>query len=573
MAAGFLKLIFIFLHLKLIPESQMKIIFIFLSIILINSIRLFAQFGSQDTGGPLNPEWADYDIKFYNINLNINPEKQTINGWVGVTAQAVNDMKEFVLDLDDRYRITRIIWDSPEAYKELSFKHENGKIKIEIPVEILSGNSFTVKIYYGGKPRIAEKPPWNDGFIWSKTKSGEHWIGVTCQGGGADTWLPCKDHPSDEPDSVLLNWTVPQKLICASNGKLRYILDNKEGTKTFCWFVSTPINNYGISINIAPYVTIQYTYISVTGEEIPVTIWVLPESMEKARKHCPEFLDHLKFYEELLGPNPFRADKYGVAETPYLGMEHQTIIANGYGYRDDQFGFDWLHHHELGHEWWGNMVTAKDWSDFWIHEAVDGYMQTLYIEDKLPDRSPSAFMMNWNPLANGWKNEQPIAPRKEMTSNEAYTNDMYSKGSYVLHTLRYYLGDEVFRKVLRRWAYPNPKMEEAKDGSQCRFATTDEFLEIAEDVSGKKLDWFWEVYFRQAKLPGLRVVTINGVLYLKWEIENNINFPLPVEIKVGDEIIKVEMIDGKGSANIPDVGETVVDPNKWITMEVIVAIK
>jgi len=540
----------------------MKRIIVSLFIILICSIQLHSQFGSQDSGGPLTPEWAAYDIKFYNINLNINPDKQTIIGWVGVTVEAVTNMKEFVLDLDDRYRITKIVWDSPTEYKELSFKHENGKIKIQLPEEVTKGNSFTVKVYYNGKPRVAENPPWDDGFIWSKTKSSEHWIGVTCQGGGADTWWPCKDHPSDEPDSVLLNWTVPRNLTCASNGRLRYILDNKEGTKTFSWFVSTPINNYGISIHIAPYDTIQYKYTSVTEEEIPVTIWVLPENMEKAREHCPEFLVHLRWYEELLGPYPFRADKYGVAETPYLGMEHQTIIANGYGYRDDQFGFDWLHHHELGHEWWGNMVTANDWSDFWIHEAVCGYMQTLYIEDKLPDRSPSAFMMNWKL----WKNEQPIALRKEMTSDEAYTNDMYSKGSYVLHTLRYYLGDEVFRMVLRRWAYPSPKMEEIKDGRQCRFATTDEFLEIAEKVSGRELEWFWEVYFRQASLPVLKAKIENGFLYLEWKIENDLPFSVPVEVKLADEIIKVELREGAGSIKIPDGVEPVIDPDKWITM-------
>lgn len=531
-------------------------------ITLICATSLFPQFGSQDSGGPLTPEWAAYDVKFYNINLNINPDKQTINGWVGVTVEAVSNMKEFVLDLDDRYRITKIIWDSPTESKEISFKHENGTIKIQLPEEVAIGQSFTVKIYYNGKPGIAKNPPWDDGFTWGKTKNGDHWVGVTCQGGGADTWWPCKDHPSDEPDSVLLNWSVPLNLICVSNGKLRYVLDNKEGTKTFCWFVSTPINNYGVSINIAPYDTLQYKYTSITGEEIPVTIWVLPENIEKAREHCSEFLDHLKWYEELLGPYPFRADKYGVAESPYLGMEHQTIIANGYGYRDDQFGFDWLHHHELGHEWWGNMVTAKDWSDFWIHEAICGYMQTLYIEEKLPDRSPFAFMMNWKL----WKNEQPVAPRKEMTSSDAYTNDMYSKGSYVLHTLRYYVGDDTFKMILRRWAYPDSEIEKITDGSQCRFATTDEFLEIAEKVSGRELDWFWEVYFRQAKLPVLQAKIENGFLYLEWKIENNLPFSVPVEVKLEGEITKVEMREGAGSIKIPEGVEPVIDPDKWITM-------
>ena len=109
-------------------------------------------------------------------------------------------------------------------------------------------------------------------------------------------------------------------------------------------------------------------------------------------------------------------------------------------------------------------------------------------------------------------------------------------------------------------------MEEVTDGSQCRFATTDEFLQIAEQVSGKKLDWFWEVYFRQASLPVLKAEIKNSTLFLEWQIENDIDFPMPVEVQIGDQIIKVEMLDGKGSTIIPEGVEPVIDPDKWITM-------
>jgi aminopeptidase N len=109
-------------------------------------------------------------------------------------------------------------------------------------------------------------------------------------------------------------------------------------------------------------------------------------------------------------------------------------------------------------------------------------------------------------------------------------------------------------------------MEKLTDGSQCRFSTTDEFLEIAEKVSGRELDWFWEVYFRQAKLPVLKTKVENGFLYLEWEIENDLPFSVPVEVKLGDEIFKVEMREGAGSIKIPDGVEPIIDPGKWITM-------
>jgi aminopeptidase N len=360
-----------------------------------------------------------------------------------------------------------------------------------------------------------------------------------------------------------LSFTVPEDLVCVSNGVLRKTIKNDDGTVTYEWFSSNPINNYGISFNLAPYKTIEYNYKSVTGQKIPVTIWVLEESIEKAKAHCPQYLDHLRFFEELCGPYPFRNEKYGVVETSYLGMEHQTIIANGLGYKNNEEGFDWLHHHELAHEWWGNMVTAKDWSDFWIHEAIGGYMQALYTEKLNGKKSYIQYISAWK----NFENKKPIAKRAQLSTDEAYFPDMYKKGAWALHTLRYYLGDEIFFKLLRRWAYPNPQMENVTDGSQCRFATTDEFIKIAEDISGKKLDWFFEVYFRQASLPKLIVNRSEDKLSLKWQTENDILFPLPVEVMIDEIIFTVEMKDGTGSLPASTDNQIEIDPDKWLTID------
>lgn len=543
----------------------MKIIIFYLIFIPIFSLKSFAQFGSEDTGGHLSKEQADYDVKFYSINLNIDPNEKSINGWVDVVVVTINPLKSLLLDLNSNYRVNSVRWNSEEGVSEkLSFNHNDGKLKISFPDEIQSDENIKVTIHYRGMPPVAKRPPWDDGFVWSKTSTGEDWIGVTCQGGGADIWWPCKDHPSDEPDSLELNITVPDNLICAANGKLIDESLNGDGTKTFNWFVSTPINNYGVSLHIAPYETIVYKYTSVTGEIIPVTIYALPENLEKARQHSPQFLEHLRFYEELLGPYPFRRDKYAVAETPYLGMEHQTIIAYGFGYKNSEDGFDWLHHHELAHEWFGNLVTARDWSDFWIHEGTGAYMQSLYAE-KLGGITA---YHNYQQKRMNFENKQPVAPRREMTGGEAYTSDIYVKGSWTLHTLRYYLGKETFFEILRKWCYPKKEMEFVSDGRQCRFSDTDEFLKIAEEVSEKKLDWFWEVYLRQSSLPTLsaEINSAKSTLKLKWQIENDTYFELPVEIRIGNEIKKIDMKNGEAVIKLPQNTLPEIDPDKWILM-------
>jgi aminopeptidase N len=285
--------------------------------------------------------------------------------------------------------------------------------------------------------------------------------------------------------------------------------------------------------------------------------------------------DYVRFFEEYLGPFPFRADKLGIAETPHLGMEHQSIIAYGNEYKFDKNGFDWLMFHELGHEWWANLVTAPDWNDFWIHEGFQSFMDAFYAE-KLLGRE--GFIKSLPNRIKGLKNVKPVAPREPRTTTEMYLlppdyvnsdNDIYGKGALVLNTLRYYIGDEAFFRSLRRLTYPNPKMERVTNGRQVNFATTDDYLRIAERESGKELDWFFELYLRQPILPKLRAETKGGQLQLRWETPNNMPFPVPVEVKIGNETRRVEMRNNAGSIALPEGAQYEIDPQGWLLMQLL----
>ena len=364
---------------------------------------------------------------------------------------------------------------------------------------------------------------------------------------------------------------MPEPLVAASNGRLRGVDDNEDGTRTYHWFVSTPINNYGVALNVAPYRTIEGSYQSITGEEIPITYWVLPENYKKGLELFRQFAEHLAFYEEYLGPYPFRADKYGVAETPHLGMEHQTIIAYGNEYQNNAYGYDGLHHHELGHEWWGNLVTALDWRDFWIHEGFCSYMQALYNETLHGIAAYHEALYRTRPNI---RNMQTVAPRESRTEGQMYLlgpdyvesdGDIYNKGKWILHTLRYLIGDNAFFRALRRMAYPDPAMEHITDGRQTRFATTDDFLLIAENESGMELDWFFEVYLRQPKLPRLVTERNDDALTLAWQVPHDLPFPMPVEVQIGDEMRRVEMNGEPVTLPATEMmGAPIIDPDHWI---------
>lgn len=520
-----------------------------------------------DSGGYLIPEQAAYDVKFYDLTIEVDPESQSIDGTLVLVATITSPTAHVVIDLDPRLEISSLTETGVGGETDAEFKRDGGRVRVQLQTTKQPGDELRLTVGYGGIPRVAPNPPWDGGLTWATTADGSPWIATSCQTIGADVWWPVKDHVSDEPDSMALHITVPKPLVAASNGRLTGTDDLGDKT-TYHWFISNPINVYNVALNIAPYRTIESDFESVAGDTFPVVFYVLPEDYEKGQELFPEILDHLRFYEETVGPYPFRADKYGVAQTPHLGMEHQSIIAYGANFDNGSmtggvdYGYDALHHHELAHEWWGNLVTNIDWSDMWLHEGFGTYMQPLYRErlsgiEGYHDQMASA--------RRGIRNELAVAPRGVLSSQEIYGGDIYSKGAWILHTMRYLIGRDQLIESLRRMAYPDPAMESVVDGSQTRFATTDDYKFILEEISGRDLDWFFELYLRQPALPKL-VVTQDGTsLNLTWETPGGLPFPMAVDVSVDGTVTRVEFEDGNQTGiAIPEGAKIIVDPDNWI---------
>lgn len=523
-----------------------------------------------DSGGPLLPEQAAVDILFYDLALQVTPEEESIEGTATSIARIVNPTRHFVLDLDTVFQVAGIIERSAGTESSLVWERQGGRLWIDLGTRRAVGEEVTLSVRYAGKPRVAPMAPWDGGFVWSSTESGEPWIATAVQGEGPDLWWPAKDHVSDKPDSMALHIRVPEPLVVATNGRLQRVEEHGDGTRTFHSFVSTPISAYNIALNIAPYRRIEGSLESVGGGEFPVVFYALPEDEERARDFFPEVLEHLRFFEELLGPYPFRADGYAVAQTPHLGMEHQTVIAYGANFdrgamtggRD--WGFDALHHHELSHEWWGNMVTNADWKDMWVHEGFGTYMQSLYAERLA---GPERYRAHLAAERRNIVNRTAVAPRESRTSGEIYFSsgsDIYSKGAWVLHSLRWLMGDEPFFEALRRMAYPDPQMEQVTDGSHTRLVTTDDFLVIAEAAAAAPLDWFFEVYLRQPHLPRLETERTDETVSLRWHAPVGLPFPMPLEIEIDGQRSRVAMPEGYAELTVPADATVIIDPDSWV---------
>jgi aminopeptidase N len=165
-------------------------------------------------------------------------------------------------------------------------------------------------------------------------------------------------------------------------------------------------------------------------------------------------------------------------------------------------------------------------------------------------------------------NTKPVLLEDNVTSNEAYYPDIYNKGAWIIHTLRYYLGDKIFFDVLRKWVYPTEELERVTDGSQCRFVTTEELIHQTENITGKKLEWLFDTYLKHAKLPELKAVLIEkdyeNELRLKWVTEDKSLFEMPVQIKLGNKTETLEMKEGRGKVVFSSAIKPVIDPDNWI---------
>lgn len=528
-----------------------------------------AQSDPLSSGGELTPEQASFDVTFYDLDLRVDPSDSTIEGSLTAVSRIVQPTNRLVLDLAPELAISAVHLVELEREHEVAFERRGGKLWIDLLTTRQPQSEVAVRIAYGGRPRIAPQPPWDGGFTWARTPEGEPWIATSCQVNGADLWWPVKDHPSDEPDSMAIHVTVPEGLIVASNGRLEGVTPASNGWSTYHWFVSTPINVYNVALNIAPYRMIEDVHTAPDGSEYPVVFYVLPSDYEQGVRFMAEIHDHLKFFEETIGPYPFGRDKYGVVQTPHLGMEHQTIIAYGAGFDNAamtgrDWGFDALHHHELAHEWFGNLVTNVDWSDMWVHEGFGTYMQALYME-RLEGRN--GYLAYMQAMLPGISNRQAVAPHGSLSTTDVYGGDIYTKGAWILHSLRYLIGDEAMAEFLKRMAYPDGPPSSYEDGCACRFVTTDDARIMAETVSGQDLDWFFDIYLRQEMLPRLRTERDGAVLHLHWETPGDLPFFMPVPVHVGGEPRRVEMADGSGRVQVSEGSEIAFDPEGWILMD------
>ena len=523
--------------------------------LLLLSNSTFAQYGRTDSlRGGLGPERSWWDLKHYDLSVEIIPSKKYIKGSNKISYQVKNEAKLLQLDLQEPLAVTSITQEG----EELSFRREGAVYWVTLTKKQVPGALEALVVQYEGVPKEAVRPPWDGGITWQKDSKGLDFIASSNQGIGSSIWWPLKDHPADEVDSLDMHVTVPKGLLDISNGRLVEIEVGKD-TDTFHWKVVNPINDYGVNINIGDYAQFGEKYAGEKGS-LDMDYFVLRENLEKAKVHFQDARRMMQAFEHWFGPYPFYEDGFKLVEAPYLGMEHQSSVTYGNGYQNGYRGrdlsgtgwgmkFDFIIIHEAGHEWFANNITYKDVADMWIHESFTNYSESLFLDYHYGKEAGQAYVRG---TRMNILNDKPIIG--DYGVNQRGSGDMYYKGGNLLNMLRQIVQDDGKWRIILR-------------GLNKEFyhqtVTTQQVESYISTQSGLNLGKVFDQYLRDVRIPIFEYYFQGEELQYRWTNAVK-DFDMPVDVLLDGKAVRLQTKTAWQTLEVGTVQEVVVDPDYYV---------
>lgn len=517
-------------------------------------------FTRQDTLRGSNGDGRDWwNVKKYDIMVSVDIAKKRISGYTDISFDITKKTHSplMQIDLQEPMVLERVEnLTSPNASINIH-KKEGNVYWLNIKNLVESKPQQKLRLYFSGMPRAAKTPPWDGGWIWSQDALGRPWVSVACQGLGASVWYPCKDAQFDEVDNgATLSINIPDSLVGVGNGRLTHTQKNTNGTTTWMWTVTNPINNYLITPYIGKYVNFNDT---LQGEKgvLDIGYWVLDYNLEKAKKHFDIVKPMLYCFEYWMGPYPFYEDSYKLVDAPHLGMEHQSAVAYGNKYLNGYMGsdrsgtgwgkdWDFIIVHESGHEWFANNITTNDIADMWVHEGFTTYSETFFVQCKHGLQAANEYVIGQR---RNIRNDTPIIG--PFGVNKEGSSDQYDKGANMIHTIRQIINnDDAFRNIIR--GLNKGFYHQTINGKQVE--------DYICQKSGKDFSKVFDQYLRTTNIPELQIKKASGKTQYRWA--NVVSgFAMPVKLTDGTWLYPTTSFKTINKNNI------VVDNNFYVTVK------
>lgn len=528
-----------------------KLYFYFLFILCLFQLQVAK---SQD------PRNQVFDVLHYRFELKLQDNNNRIEGKANVKIVFQKEVENFYLDLktkekDGGMEVSLI----QIAEERLKFEHKEDRLHIFRNCK--EADTINFQITYTGVPL--------DGLVIAKNKYGTRTFFGDNWPNRAKNWLPCLDHPSDKATCEFIV-QVPQQYKVVANGLLQNEKKLDKLTKQYHWKQGVPISTKVMVIGVAPFSVEE----SGIYKGISVQTWVYPENQKEGFYDYALAVDILKFMEEKFGEYPYEKLANVQSNTRYGGMENASAIFYAESSVTGTRSSEALLAHEIVHQWFGNSATEKDWYHLWLSEGFATYFTHVYMEQKYGRAKLVERMKKDKHRIFGYyqrRNNSAIVDTTIKNLNFLLNANNYQKGGWVLHMLRYVVGENNFWKGIRTY------YEKYRD----KNVLTEDFQAVMEDASGQKLDWFFGQWIYRSGQPEYEGTwkydnrNKEIILEMKQTQKSGKLFQMPLEIaiysgKKQDKIEKIWLrkVEEKFRIKVdrkPD--RIILDPNNWVLMQ------
>ena len=503
-----------------------------------------------------NPFAGQTDIYYESISWSIDPSQRYIAGEITYYFKSkVQDLTLLHLDLNKAMQINAIQRDGDP----LSYTHgDDNLLVINLGETLQPGETDHLTIAYEGVP-----PTSGFGSFEQGEHAGQPILWTLSEPYGASDWWPCKQDLIDKIDSLDIFITTPPGQLAASNGKLIAIAE-VDGKLIHHWQHRYPIVTYLVALAVTNYASYSHYLPLDNGETLEILNYVYPETMVQSQQETESALDILGLYNELFGIYPFADEKYGYAQFGWGGgQEHQTMSFMG------NFSFG-LQAHETAHQWFGDKVTCGSWTDIWLNEGFATYLTGLTLERF----SYEEYWPLWKSSTSNSATSQPggsVFVDDTTSVSRIFDGSLsYNKGAYLLHMLRWIIGDTLFFQACNNYL----------DGPETAygFGRTEAFQMILENRSGKDLNEFFADWFYGQGYPSYSLnwshQSDSLILWLNQEQSHpSVSFfemPVPVYVSLNGTdttFVLAHTYEGQRFSfyiGDTDVDSIKIDPEQWI---------
>ncbi|HFA48275.1 MAG TPA: T9SS type A sorting domain-containing protein [Bacteroidetes bacterium] len=497
----------------------------------------------------------NFDLKYHRMEWEIDPEEYYIKGKITSYFVPVEmGFQQINFDLSADMTVSEVSYHgSPLSFTQLG----NDILQIDFPAVLPVGQLDSISVAYEGVP-----PGTGFGSFVQTEHNGDPILWTLSEPYGAKDWWPCKQDLNDKIDSIDVIVRVPEEYRVASNGVL--VSETVDGPDmVFHWKHRFPIPAYLIAIAATNYVAYSDYVPLDSGDSIQVLNYVFPENLESAQNQTQDIVEIMDLYNHLFGTYPFAAEKYGHAQFGWGGgMEHQTMsFMVGFSYG--------LMAHELAHQWFGDKVTCGSWEDIWLNEGFATYLAGLTSEFL----GTPAQWYNWKAGRINSITSQPggsVWVEDTSSVGRIFNGRLsYSKGSMLLHMLRWKLGDDDFFQGVRN--YLNAP------GIAYGYAKTLDLQQHLEAQSGLDLTGFFNDWFYGQGYPSYHVFWWNEANAVKILLQQTTSdpsvdfFEMPVPVYVSgegqDSVLRLEHVFPTQAFEVElpfKVDSVSFDPDLWL---------